>query len=262
MLQTLFGFSGRLSRTGFWEVLISVLLLDVAAAVAAGTSLQVSPSGQVMTGSTTYEVVRWGLLAVAALSLWAVAAAHVKRAHDRGHGAAFLIWLVVPIIGWLWLVYELGFQPGQNFKNRFGRQPLHHHDDEHAGGEPLMRAQAVAHDGEERAHRGLFNLGRPHRAVPVGPAVLDWTGAASEDSAEGYVHRNDDYDPGEALMQASEHRDPPPAPPPEPMAPPPAPHDDHHAANHDFAPALGAPPAPPADDYSDLSAAMGEARRS
>jgi uncharacterized membrane protein YhaH (DUF805 family) len=113
MFQTLFGFSGRLSRTGFWEVLISVLLLDIAAAVAAGTGLQVSPTGQVMTSSTTYEVVRWSLLAVAVLSVWAVLAAHVKRAHDRGHGAGFLVWLVVPVIGWLWLIYELASSRGR-----------------------------------------------------------------------------------------------------------------------------------------------------
>lgn len=259
MLQTLFGFGGRLSRTGFWEVLISVLLLDVAATVAAATGLDVSPSGHVTTGTVSYEVVRWGLLAVAVLSVWAVAAAHVKRAHDRGHGAVFLIWFIVPIIGWLWLVYELGFQPGQNFKNRFGRQPLNHHEDAHAGGEALMQAQPVADDGHGRAHRGLFNFGRPQRAVPVGPAVLDWTGAASEESAEGYVHRHDDYDPGEALMQASERHEAPPPPTESLPEHPPAGPDQHHAADHAFAPALGAPPPqqPQAGGYDDLSAAMG-----
>jgi uncharacterized membrane protein YhaH (DUF805 family) len=260
MLQTLFGFGGRLSRTGFWEVLISVLLLDVAATVAAVTGLEVSPSGQVMAASTTYELVRWGLLAVAVLSIWARFAAHVKRAHDRGHGAVFLVWLAVPIIGWLWLVYELGFQPGQNFKNRFGPQPLNYHDDAHAGGERLMQAQPVADDGHGREHRGLFNLGRPHRAVPVGPAVLDWTGNASEESAEGYAHRHDDYDPGEALMQASELREPPP-PEPEP-SPTTASQADQSTADHVFTPALGVAPGPaPASEYDDLSAAMGEVRR-
>jgi uncharacterized membrane protein YhaH (DUF805 family) len=255
MLQTLFGFAGRLSRTGFWEVIVSVLLLDVAAAVAGVTALEHAfPDNRFVTASSAYQAVSWSLFAVAVLSVWAIAAAHVKRAHDLGHGAIFLIWLVVPVIGWLWLAYELGFQPGQTFKNRFGRPPLGHHDDEWAGGERRLQAQPVFNDHGQaaaadngHAHGGGLFHRRPHRVVPTGPAVLDWTGAASEDSAEAAAHRDDDYDAGEALMRASEQRDePPPAPPPQ--------------AEHAFAPApQPAAQATPAGAPNDLSAAMGGA---
>lgn len=259
MLQTLFGMGGRLTRTGFWEVVVSVLLLDVAAAVAGITGLEHAfPDNRFVTASTAYQIVSWSLFAVAVLSVWAIVAAHVKRAHDRGHGAIFLIWLIVPIIGWLWLLYELGFQPGQNFKNRFGPQPLaHHHDDAHAGGERLLEAQPVSND-HGHGHGGLFHR-RPHRVIPTGPAVLDWTGAASEDSAEAAAHAHRDHDPGEALMAASEKWA---SQPPEPEHPPAPAHEDHPPADHAFAPAAApAPVAQPVSAPNDLSAAMGEARQ-
>jgi hypothetical protein len=120
-----------------------------------------------------------------------------------------------------------------------------------------MQAQPVADEGGGHEHRGLFNLGRPHRVVPVGPAVLDWTGHASEESAEGYVHGHDDYDPGEALMAASELREPPP---PEPVEAP-APQAQHHAADHAFAPAPVAAPQPEPLAHDPFAAALGDPRQ-
>lgn len=251
MLQTLFGLNGRLTRTGFWEVLVSVLLLDVAAGVAAITAFeQAFHGGPANVASMTYEIVRWGLLAVTALSVWAIAAAHVKRAHDLGHGAVILLWVLLPVLGWLWLLYELGVKPGQNFRNRFGLPPLHDGRQEPA---PRMR--------EERGH-GWFGVrndhgGRHDVAMPGPPAELDWTGDASEASVAAAAHYHGGYDAGEALMAASEHHEPEPAPPAAPAEPPHLGHDDSF---HQFAPAPPpgeAPHEPPAPDHSGLAAAMG-----
>lgn len=43
----------------------------------------------------------------------------VKRAHDRNHSAWFLLILLIPVIGWLWLFIELGFVRGTQGANRF-----------------------------------------------------------------------------------------------------------------------------------------------
>jgi hypothetical protein len=193
----------------------------------------------------TYEVVRWGLLAVVVLSAWAILAAHAKRAHDLGHGAVILLWALVPVLGWLYLLYELGFKPGQAFRNRFGGQPLGHHDTHPAGEHKVSFASNPGHHGHGH-----------DEATPPPPAALDWTGAATEESTEAAEHQHGDYDAGEALMRASEHAVPEPAPVPDPA--PPAEQASafavpifHDAPAHEPAPA--GEPVP-----GDLSAAMGD----
>lgn len=248
MLQTLFGLKGRLTRTGFWEVLVSVLLLDVAAGVSAITAFeQAFPGGAVNAASATYEVVRWGLLAVVALSIWAIAAAHAKRAHDLGHGAVILLWVLVPILGWLYLLFELGFKPGQEFRNRFGPQPLGHHDSHSAGEREVRFASNHDHHGHGQGE-----------AESPPQAHLDWTGAATEESAEAAADQGGDYDAGEALMAASEH----PGPEPEPASDPTSSVEQVSAYAvpmiHDAPPSAAAVEIKAAHD--DLSAAMGDIR--
>lgn len=261
MLQTLFGLNGRLTRTGFWEVLAAVLLLDVAGGVAAITALEhVFPEGRIVTGSPQYQAISWALFAGVALSAWAVFAAHVKRAHDRGHGAVYLLWVLFPVIGWLWLFYDLGFGPGYFSVNRFGPPPLGH-GDSHQAGELNLTDQPPARHGGRGVLAGIFS--HDHSDVPPPSAELDWTGAASEDAAIAAARYHGRYDAGEALMRASENHEPPPAAPQAPTSPPSPPPEAF--------PVL-APPVPAADTpapdsaselkaaHDDLAAAMGEIR--
>jgi uncharacterized membrane protein YhaH (DUF805 family) len=48
----------------------------------------------------------------------------VKRLHDRGSGAASLLWLLLPVLGPLWLFINLGFRKGIDGDNQFGPDPL------------------------------------------------------------------------------------------------------------------------------------------
>jgi len=56
--------------------------------------------------------------------LWILAALIVKRLHDRGRSAASLLWLVLPVLGPLWLVFNLGFRKGTDGDNQFGPDTL------------------------------------------------------------------------------------------------------------------------------------------
>ena len=56
--------------------------------------------------------------------LWILAALLVKRLHDRGRGPAVLLWLLLPVLGPLWLILELGFRKGTDGDNQFGPDPL------------------------------------------------------------------------------------------------------------------------------------------
>jgi uncharacterized membrane protein YhaH (DUF805 family) len=56
--------------------------------------------------------------------LWILTALMVKRLHDRGRGAASLLWLLLPVLGPLWLVFNLGFRRGTEGDNQFGPDTL------------------------------------------------------------------------------------------------------------------------------------------
>ena len=47
----------------------------------------------------------------------------VTRLHDRGHSAWWLLWMLLPVIGWLVLFVQNGFLAGQPVQNKYGYPP-------------------------------------------------------------------------------------------------------------------------------------------
>ena len=47
----------------------------------------------------------------------------VARLHDRGHSACWLLWMLLPLVGWLVLFVQNGFLAGQPVHNRYGYPP-------------------------------------------------------------------------------------------------------------------------------------------
>ena len=47
----------------------------------------------------------------------------VPRLHDRGHSAWWLLWSLLPLVGWLVLLIQNGFLAGQPVPNRYGPPP-------------------------------------------------------------------------------------------------------------------------------------------
>ena len=48
----------------------------------------------------------------------------IKRLHDRDHPGWFYFVSLIPFVGGIWLLVELGFLPGTEGPNRFGEDPL------------------------------------------------------------------------------------------------------------------------------------------
>jgi uncharacterized membrane protein YhaH (DUF805 family) len=65
----------------------------------------------------------WASVAVLGASIWPGIAIGAKRLHDRDKSAWWLLILLVPVIGFLWLLIELGFLRGTSRPNRFGPAP-------------------------------------------------------------------------------------------------------------------------------------------
>ena len=106
---------GRISRRTFW---LHYFLPLLAASVVAGVldlALGFTDFSTSSGGTTTYEFSSAsgpiGLL-VSLASLVPSISSQVTRLHDRGHSAWWLLFLLLPVIGWLVLIVQTGFLPG------------------------------------------------------------------------------------------------------------------------------------------------------
>jgi uncharacterized membrane protein YhaH (DUF805 family) len=96
--QLLFSFSGRLNRQPYW--LISLGLGFACAAVFTIASM-ILPD----------ILVSVGAIGVVIAYFWIALAVSIKRTHDRGRSALFLLLALIPVLN-LWPLIELGFLRG------------------------------------------------------------------------------------------------------------------------------------------------------
>jgi uncharacterized membrane protein YhaH (DUF805 family) len=101
-------FEGRITRRDYWmRLVVPVVLISLIVAV-------VSPP---LAFGEAFLV--WTLVAA-----WPTTALAARRCHDRNRSGWFqLVWLI-PWVGPLWLLIELGFLRGTVGPNRFGPDPL------------------------------------------------------------------------------------------------------------------------------------------
>ncbi len=107
-------FEGRINRAKFWAgigVLIAVSI--VASILDAILGLQISDSGFGILGA---------IFAIG--SIYFALALYAKRWHDRDKSGWWSLIGLVPIIGGLWMLIELGILEGNRGANRFGPDPL------------------------------------------------------------------------------------------------------------------------------------------
>ncbi len=198
MFATLFGFKGRLSRAGFVESLIAIVLLDMAVVLIAGAVGEYGLPGAYFAEHPPSPMVGPVLLAVfAVLTLWAVLAVSVKRCHDRSRSGWLVLIALVPVIGWLWLLVDLFLLKGVRGRNRHGLEP---HGDP---AEPETRWETAAVP-EAAAPAVAEHHDAPADAVDHhAPAEAD-EGPAVAESASAHVeeHPQDTHAPVEAHADA------------------------------------------------------------
>jgi uncharacterized membrane protein YhaH (DUF805 family) len=116
----LFGFEGRIPRRLWWTYMLG---FGIAWAFAAVFDSMVGGGG--------------GSFGCATLAVWFVgiltgAAVFTKRLHDIDRSAWYLLLCIIPIVGQVWAIVELGFKKGTDGPNGFGPDPL--------GGKPQVPA--------------------------------------------------------------------------------------------------------------------------
>ncbi|TWH74253.1 DUF805 domain-containing protein [Modestobacter roseus] len=117
---------GRISRRTFWLHYVLPILLVNALAVAADLALGFSQVTDTTTTTTSFSVqATFGVLSpiVALLTLVPSFSSNVTRLHDRGHSAWWLLMGLIPLVGGLILLVQLGFLPGEERTNGYGPPP-------------------------------------------------------------------------------------------------------------------------------------------
>jgi len=106
--QVWFSFEGRISRSTYWlkYFLPWFGIYLVASIVDAVTGVPIVT------------------LIVALAGIWVALAVGAKRCHDRDRSGWFQLIMLIPIVGGLWLLIELGFLRGTIGENRFGPDPV------------------------------------------------------------------------------------------------------------------------------------------
>jgi len=102
----LFSFTGRIGRTIFfislvllWSVFFNVNFL------------------------LEHVVGDWGSAFLYVPFLWSILALSVKRYHDVGKGSNYLLLLLAPVVGPVWVFFELLLRKGMSGHNKYGESP-------------------------------------------------------------------------------------------------------------------------------------------
>jgi uncharacterized membrane protein YhaH (DUF805 family) len=108
----LFSFEGRINRATYWTRAFPALL--------AGGLIVVATQALEFRVFGTSGVLS---IALSLAGLWPAFAVTIKRLHDRGRSAWFLLTFLIPVLGPIWLLVEVWALPGTRGANNFGAEP-------------------------------------------------------------------------------------------------------------------------------------------
>ncbi len=120
----LWSWEGRIGRARFWLGVLLVILMSIGFGIVG--SLFGIPIDTGM-GPVAEEISAAGalyLLAALIVVAYAQLAVYAKRFHDRGKSAWWVLIAFVPIIGFFWILIELGMLPGDPGPNAYGPPEL------------------------------------------------------------------------------------------------------------------------------------------
>ena len=105
LVNLLFSIEGRVSRLQFWMVCLTLSVLN----------------GIVAVMSVNSESILFTIVSI--ILFWPGLAMSIKRWHDRDKSGFWVLIGFIPIIGWIWVLVELGFLKGTDGPNSYGSDP-------------------------------------------------------------------------------------------------------------------------------------------
>ena len=109
----LFSFEGRITRSDFW--LRFVLPYWGIMIVLSGLAVSLGPE----IGGTLILLIN--LLSL--IAIWPSLAVGAKRLHDRNKSGWMQLLLLIPLIGLIWYIIDVGCLPGTAGENQYGPDP-------------------------------------------------------------------------------------------------------------------------------------------
>lgn len=110
--------TGRIERGRWWFA--SIILWVVSLAVVAVNWSAIQDDGIT---DPEWSAVSVATTILAILLIWPLVAVGVKRWHDRGKSGWWMLIYLVPLLGALWALVELGFLRGDQGANEYGPDP-------------------------------------------------------------------------------------------------------------------------------------------
>ena len=123
-------FEGRINRKPFWLSLLALVIIEWIVVIVLGLVFGTSMMGGLDPNMAPDEAAALAMKAmipiwiVLLLFLYPSLAVYTKRWHDRGKSGWWTLIGLVPIIGGIWLLVELGFLRGTEGPNQYGNDPL------------------------------------------------------------------------------------------------------------------------------------------
>lgn len=128
MKKLFFPTANRITRKQFWMAQVGYLIVSMVTALVFMLLGRIIPNQATEAGeysvngfaSVPFAIIGFGVSLTMFISGILVG---IKRLHDRHKGGGWLFIILIPIVGQIWLLIELGFLAGTQGQNRFGPDP-------------------------------------------------------------------------------------------------------------------------------------------
>jgi uncharacterized membrane protein YhaH (DUF805 family) len=127
-----FTYSGRINRKKFWLGYLALVVLSLIGyygiVAFLGEPFGVANLEEVANGaepvftSSTPGLIGYGILTLA--TMFMSFGLIIKRCHDRGKSGWWSLLILVPIVGAIWMIIDLGVMEGDEGTNQYGPNPL------------------------------------------------------------------------------------------------------------------------------------------
>lgn len=117
LARDLFAFGGRICRQKFWLMQAVISLASISLAVCVGVISFLSGNLQTMVVGSIATLWIGG-------TWWMILAVSAKRWHDRGKSGWWSLIMLIPMVGPIWALIELGFLKGNYGYNRYGHEDV------------------------------------------------------------------------------------------------------------------------------------------